>query len=320
VDPWSLDARSPKRQGSVHAFQPPVVTTIRLLRVPYTVGDERQGASGGPARVVAAGIARRLAAKGVSVSLGRVERGAPYRDSASASRAVNAALAAEVRVAETVGQLPVVVAGSCDACLGVLGGLARAGLGVVWVDAHADFNTPESTVSGFFPGMSAAIVAGHCYGAFWGGIGDNTPIPEEAMVMLGIRDLSPEAEADRLERSSIAVVPWRAGKPAGDVAGALSRLASRVQEVYLHVDLDGLDPTIAPGIVDAPVPGGLSMVELEQVISATAARFRIRAVAVTTFDPTLDRDDKTLRAVLGILELVGECASEQTARAPHHRR
>jgi arginase len=278
-----------------------------LVQVPYTIGDERHPASDGPMRLAdAAGVA--LAARGVAATAERVERGAPFADSASASLAVNKAVARVVGTALASGQLPIVLAGSCDVAMGVLAGFDHSRCGVVWIDAHADFNTPESTVSGFFPGMSAAVVAGHCYRSFWAQIGESTPVPEAAMVMLGVRDLSPEAERERLERSAIRVVAWRDGKPQADLPRALEELRTRVGDVYLHVDLDAFDPDVAPGVVDAPVAGGFSREDAEDVLRAVADRFRIRAVAVTTYNPALDEDDKTLRTALGIIELLGECA------------
>jgi arginase family enzyme len=74
--------------------------------------------------------------------------------------------------------------------------------------------------------------------------------------------------------------------------------------VYVHVDLDVLDPQVAPGVVDAPVPGGLSLEQLEDAIRAVTDRFRVRAAAVTTFDPDRDEDEKTLRAGLRAIELL----------------
>ena len=105
-------------------------------------------------------------------------------------------------------RLPVVLAGSCNTCLGVLAGFEHARCGAVWLDAHADFNTPDSTSSGFFAGMSAAVITGHCYPDYWAQIGDNTPLAEKAMAMFGVRDLSPQAESERLQHSDIQVVRW----------------------------------------------------------------------------------------------------------------
>jgi arginase len=239
------------------------------------------------------------------VTTERADRGGPFRDTASASAAVNRQVAAKVRAARDAGMLPIALAGSCVTCQGVLAGFDHADCGAVWLDAHADFNSPETSVSGFFPGMSLAVVTGHCYRTYWAQLGDSTPLAEEAVVMFGVRDLSPAAERERLERSAIRVVPWRDGRPQGDVLAALDRLATRVPAVYLHIDFDGFAPQVAPGVADEPVPGGLSREDAEAIIRATSERFRIKAATLATSSPARDRDDRTLRLGLWLLELLG---------------
>jgi arginase len=237
----------------------------------------------------------------------RADRGGPFRDTASSSAAVNRDVARLVREAVAAGQLPLALAGSCVTCQGVLAGFDHADCGAVWIDAHGDFNTPDTSVSGFFPGMSLAVVTGHCYRTYWGQIGDSTPLSEDSIVMFGVRDISPEEERKRLERSAIEVVQWRDGKPQADVLASLDRLAGRVGEVYLHIDLDGFAPEVAPGVADEPVPGGLSLADAEGILRATAERFAIKAATLATYNPALDRDEKTLRVGLRLIELVGEC-------------
>jgi arginase len=287
------------------------VTDVALLQVPYMLGDESHAAAAGPARYLEAGASELLRAKGLEVAVEQVERGGggPFSDAPAASLAVNLALAEAVRRAVAAERLPLVLAGSCDASLGVLAGFDHARCGVVWIDAHADFNTPESSVSGFFPGMSAAVIAGHCHRELWAETGDATPVAEEAMLMLGVRELSPEAERERLERSAIRVVPWHGGRPEGDVDSALDDLAGLAEDVYLHVDNDALDPATAPGIVDEPVPGGLSLDQMEEILRGVTSRFRVRAAALTTFTPARDEDDRTLRAGLRVLDLLGDYAA-----------
>ena len=172
-----------------------------------------------------------------------------------------------------------------------------AEIGSVWFDAHGDFNTPETTISGYLDGMSMAVITGHRYRNYWAQIGNSTPVPERATLMLGVRDLDP-AEKERLDHSAIQVVKWYEGKPQGDVQVALDRLAQRVPEVYLHIDADSLDPQVAPGVGYA-VPGGLSLEDREESIPAVFARFQVRAATLAVCDPDLDQDDKTLRAGLG---------------------
>lgn len=281
---------------------------ICLIQVPYMLGDEHHGASQGPQRFLQAGAEKRLAAKGIAVSVERVERETPFSDSASASLAICKSLAPIVRKAMTAGQVPLVLAGSCDVSKGILSGFDHSHCGVVWIDAHGDFNTPETTLSGFFAGMSLAVITGHCYQEYWRQLGNSAPISEAATLLLGVRDLDP-AERERLERSAIQVVPWREGKSQADVLAGLDALAERVPEMYLHLDLDALDPQVAPGVVDHPVPGGLSLEAMEAVVRAATARLRVRAAALTTYNPDRDQHEKTLRAGLRFIELLADCVA-----------
>ena len=271
------------------------------------LGDERHGAAAGPGLLVRGGAQQLLEAAGHDVVAERVARrsGPLARNGPAASEAVNVALAATVRAATAAGRFPLVLAGSCDAALGIVGGLEHSRCGIVWIDAHADFNTPESSMSGFFPGMTLAVLLGDCHRELWERIGDSAPVSEAATVLVGVRELAPAAERARLEASAVRAVPWRNGGPEGDVHGALAALAGTVDEVYLHVDLDGLDPSVAPGIVDEPVPGGLSIGQLEDVVRSVQRCFAVKAAAITTYNPERDQDDRTLRAALRVVELVG---------------
>jgi arginase len=282
---------------------------VCLIVCPYHAGDERLGSSKGPARLLEAGAAELFAARGIGVAVEEVDRGAVFRDTATAAAHVHKQLAGVVRRAIDVGRLPVVLTGSCNSSLGVLGGFDHSGCGAVWIDAHADFNTPDSTASGFFPGMSLAVLTGHCYAHYWAQIGDNTPLAEHAIALFGVRDLSPEAERRRLEESAIEVVEWRDGEPQRDVLPVLDELAKRVNDVYLHVDFDGFAPEVAPGITDEPVPGGLSAADAETIIRASAHRFRLRAATLATYNPDRDVDDKTLRLGLRIIESIAAAVS-----------
>jgi arginase len=282
---------------------------VCLVEVPFHAGDDGHPASRGPRRLLEAGAAELFTERGVAVTVERAGRETAFRDTANSSAEVNRQLATVVRCAVANAQVPVVLAGSCNACLGVLAGFAHERCGAVWLDAHADFNTPDSTASGFFAGMSAAIISGHCYRDYWAQIGDNTPLAEDAIAMFGVRDLSPQAERERLERSAIRVVGWRDGHPDRDILPALNNLARRVRDVYLHVDFDAFAPELAPGIADEPVPGGLTLEQAKSIIRATAERFCIQAATLATYAPDCDRDERTLRLALSLIELLADYAS-----------
>lgn len=280
---------------------------VTLIKVPYHAGDQRPASSAGPKRLVDAGAVDVLHGRGHSVIVRGIDRGGPFRDTASSAAAVNKRLAEVVAHAYSGGRVPLIVTGSCDSCLGVLGGFDHRGCGVIWIDAHADFNTPESTATGFFPGMSLAIATGHCYRAYWSQIGDSTPLAEETIALFGVRDLYPEAERERLEGSAISVVGWHDGKPDTHIDAALDRVAEHVRDVYLHIDFDGFAPHIAPGVIDEPVEGGLAAADARVIVQETYERFRVRAITLATYTPANDKADATLRLALEMVDLIGEC-------------
>ncbi|HEU4542790.1 MAG TPA: arginase family protein [Jiangellaceae bacterium] len=284
-----------------------------LIQVPYHAGDDRHPSCAGPGRLVEAGAADLLAAPGGSAMVATVDRYGPFRDTASTSAVVNRAVAAKVGAAHAAGRLPVVLTGSCVTSHGVLAGFDHSECAAVWLDAHADFNTADTTVSGFFPGMALAVITGHCYGSYWAEIGNAVPLPEDAVALFGVRALSPEAERERLRRSAIHLVEWRDGRPQGNVGAALAGVAARARGAYLHIDLDCFAPETAPGVVDEPVPGGLSGDDAEAIIRATAAVLQIRAVTLATYNPALDPDERTLRLALRLIQLLGEVTATNSA-------
>jgi arginase len=284
---------------------------VCLIEVPFHAGDDRHGSAKGPLRLIEAGAEELVASRGIGVTRKRAGRRLSFRDTATSAAEVNRELAALVKEALSAGQLPIALAGSCNASLGVLAGFDHARCGAVWLDAHADFNTPESTHSGFFAGMSTAIISGHCYREYWAQIGDNTPLAEDAIVMFGVRDVSPEGERERLSRSPMQVVAWRDGRPEREIGRPLDELAGRVQDVYLHVDFDAFAPVVAPGIADEPVPGGLSVEDADLIIRATAERFRIKAATLATYTPASDEDERTLRLGLHVIGLLADDAADR---------
>jgi arginase len=206
-----------------------------------------------------------------------------------------------VRESVTAGRLPIVLAGSCDAAIGVVGGLGDPACGVVWLDAHGDFNTPETTLSGFFAGMSLAIVTGDCYRSYWSEITDSAPVSQASTLLIGARAFDP-VERERVVRSAMTTVEWRRGRPERDVDKTVAAFATGVRRVYLHVDLDVLDPSVAPGVVDEPVPGGMSLGDVDELLHGVIRRFQVAALTVATFNPERDQGDRTRDAVIHLIE------------------
>jgi arginase len=262
-------------------------------------GDPSHAAAGGPAVLSAA-----LADAGCRLASRRVSVLRPFPgDVRAASIAVCRQVAEQARAIVADAIQPVVLAGSCDVAPGVLAGARDPGCGVVWIDAHADFNTPSSSASGFWPGMTLAVVAGDCGEEVWSAL-EWQPVVPERIALFGVRSLSPPEEARRLERSPIHVVRWRDGVAQGDVEAALDRLAEGVEGVYVHLDLDALDPAVGRGVVDPPVPGGLSPEQLAELLDHVRARFAVLATTIATYTPSNDDGSTLPIAIAAIRRLI----------------
>ncbi len=135
------------------------------------------------------------------------------------------------------GAFPVVLSGSCFAGVGVVAGLAEPAPAVVWFDAHADFNTPDTSISGYFDGMGLAVLTGGAWQAMHARVPDARPVPESAVILAGARDFDPP-EVRRLEASAVTHLR---PEELGGLAGALAAITPAPSGVYLHVDLDVLD-------------------------------------------------------------------------------
>jgi arginase len=271
-----------------------------IVEVPAMAGDPRHPAAAGPAAITGA-----LIDAGREMPVRRVSVGAAGGDTIASSIRIGVAVRKLVRAIVAAGNVPIVLAGSCDVAPAVLAGIERPSVGVVWIDAHADFNTPRSSVSGFWPGMTLAVVVGDCGKHVWSALAWHPAAPERVL-LLGVRSLSPEEESRRLQRSAIRVVPWRDGLPQDDVETHLERLGQDVDCLYLHLDLDALDPSIGEGVVDPPVPGGLSSFQLVELISGIRDRFTLLGATIATYTPAND-DGRTLSTALEAIQaLIGQ--------------
>jgi arginase len=195
-------------------------------------------------------------------------------------------LARRVAAARSRGQFPLVLAGNCISCLGTTAGVRDdQDLGVVWLDAHADFDTPEDNLSGFTDVMGVSILTGGSWRALRDTIPGFRPIDERHVVMVGTRDLE-RYQRDRLDASGVRVTAGAVDDE--ELQRALGDLHTHVEQVYLHVDLDILD--ISTGHANAyAAAGGPDLSGVLRAISQTFARFTVKAAALTGYDPHVDQ-------------------------------
>ena len=228
-----------------------------VIVVPYDV--ERGDAPGarGARELVSRGLLAEVERRGLGVHVSEIPVRRPEAGKAAVVAEIGRSVARAVALAHSQRRFPLVVSGGCLVAVGVVTGLQRTGreLRVVWIDAHGDFNTPESTPSGYWDGMALAAVCGRSLPEVYKSV-ELRPIHFRNVVHLAGRCFDPP-EVEDFERLHLSVVP---PQEVGSqeclrllTEGAEGAAANR--DLYLHVDLDGLDPGDAPAVT-FPCPGG----------------------------------------------------------------
>jgi len=278
---------------------------IRLIQAPYDTALYQTRMGQGPKRFLDNGAVDRLEALGHEVIVATVDPRPQLPAEVASSFAVMRGVADEVRQALASHAFPLILAGNCNTSVGTVSGLAPRRIGVVWFDAHGDFNTPESSSTGFLDGMGLAILTGHCWRLLAADIPGFAPVPEDNVILAGARDFD-SLESDRLSSSKITVLSDRDINNSGmerQLGGALDRLATRVDGIYLHLDLDVYDARIAPANHFRP-PGGVTPERLRDVIEFIVGRIAVLAAYVGSYDPDVDPEGITLRSGLVLMETI----------------
>lgn len=261
----------------------------QVIQVPYDSGQKDVGMGRGPARLLKQGwgLLKDAAVDRIEVKEFPFEAGTTFQLLRSLSKKVTAAVEDN--------SFPLVLAGGCISCLGVLGGLRRGPVGMVWIDAHGDFNTPETTLSGFLDGMALAAATGRCWRNLTASVEGFRPVKEKNVVLIGARDLDSE-ERKLLESSEISWVPAATMRESGvenALSGTLARLEPKL--IYLHIDLDVLDAGEA-SVNRFSSAGGLTVAELLQAVRVISSGRSVVAAAITAYDPLYDADGKAAAA------------------------
>ena len=274
---------------------------ITIIGVPYALDQPYSGMGKAPDALLDAGLAARLEALGCTTILAEMID-IPASDEPRQVRLgqLLARLGYEVARARVAGFFPLVLGGDCMTSIGTLAGMRDPqSTGIAWFDAHGDFNTPEISLSGYLGGMPLACAVGRGLDALRERSKMAGVIPERNVALLGARDLDPP-EADALAASDVTVVRSTEIERPDGLDAALAMLAG-LEQVYLHIDIDVLDPAEAPGI-NYPAAGGLRVAQLQAAARQVASLGNIGAFALTAVDPDKDVDGRTVAAALQVIE------------------
>ena len=286
---------------------------VSIIGAPLDLGQTRRGVDMGPSAIRYAGLEERL----TEISLTVLDRGNVVAPEPEALALVDdrarflpeileacAALAALVEEAVRDGALPLVLGGDHAIALGTLAGLAAAAGqpgGVIWIDAHGDLNTPETSPSGNVHGMPLAAALGQAPEWF---AHDGLTLPAvdpSRVALVGIRSLD-RAERAFLREHDIRVFTMSDIDRIGIehvMREALDRVAGP-GFVHISLDLDALDPEVAPG-VGTPVPGGLTYREAHLACELIAESGIVGSFEVVESNPILDRENRTARTAVELV-------------------
>jgi arginase len=271
---------------------------IDLILVPYDSAQRGVRMGAGPEHLVAAGLPAHLERLGHFVEVTTID---PPLDSWRAELRtafeLAAMIAASVRGSQRRGAFPVVLAGNCFASLGVVTALG-AGTGVLWFDAHGDFNSPETTTGGFLDGMALATLTGRCFTGMSSRLLGFLPIREQDAWLLGTRDLDPAEEEMLLDSPVGRVSAESIGSELGD---RVRRELDGPQQLHVHLDLDVLDPSDGQ-VNEYACEGGVSAANLRSAMQSLGALDTVAALTLSAYDPSYDIDGRVCATALAVLE------------------
>jgi len=271
---------------------------IDLILVPYDSAQRGTRMGAGPEHLVAKGLPAHLERFGHQVEVTTVDPPADsWRAEIRTGFELAGLIAGRVRQSQRNGAFPVVLAGNCFASLGVVTALG-AGTGVLWFDAHGDFNTPETTTGGFLDGMALATLTGRCFGGMSSRLPGFVPVREQHAWLLGTRDLDP-AEEEMLLDSPVGRVP--AESIGADLGERVQKELDGPRQIHVHLDLDVLDPSEGE-VNEYACEGGVSAANLRSAMGALGSLDTVAALTLSAYDPSYDIDGRVRAAAFAVLE------------------
>lgn len=292
---------------------------ISLIGVPMDLGQMRRGVDMGPSAIRYAGAVERLEQLGHKVDdLGDIRIDQPERVHTADTNLRNldavvkgsTELANKVKSVKDEGDFPLILGGDHSIAIGSLAGISQKyeNLGVIWYDAHGDLNTGDTSPSGNIHGMPLAVSLGIGHPDLVN-ILDYTPkVKPENIVIIGARSLD-EGERELIKDRGIQVYTMHEVDRMGMtkvMEQAIDYLKEKTDGVHLSLDLDGLDPTDAPG-VGTPVIGGISYRESHLAMEMLAESDILTSAEFVEVNPILDEKNKTATVAVALMgSLFGE--------------
>jgi arginase len=281
-----------------------------IITFPYIM-DTDKGTAVGPKALLQAGLADWLREQGHDVNGPFHVQLTPEEEVAYGAwnqiGLANAHLARLVSDAAQAQAFPLLLESNCYAALGALAGLQKSAgprsprVGMIWIDAHGDCNTPETTLSGMLSGMPVAIATGLCLQRLRKQAGLDPPIVPRVVVMVGVRANDP-LEQQLIDQSGIEMVPVDDVKrDCLQLRAAMNRLSSTVNLIYIHFDADALDQSEVASM-RLTEPNGPMRTELAAALEIIMAYPKVAALGIADINPEGDVDGQMVQAAFAVIK------------------
>ena len=287
---------------------------LYIVSVPYRYDEPRQGLGAGPGALLDAGLPEAIGKHNASIRDTLIAHLDPV-DREEGRTAVNigtlgSSTAALVSQALNEGCPALVLTGDDTAAVGVVAGVqmakgADSRIGVIWLDAHGDFNTPETSYSGILAGMSLSIIAG-LSGPNWRRAARMAaPVPTSRILVAGVRELDEKEEA-LIRATDVRVLTSKEIVGGDAFPRAVQRLADDCDAIVLHLDVDLLDPHLVPSST-TPSENGLDLAEAAQAVRTALESRKVVAWTICNVNPGGGRRGE--RSIASTIELVSNSIS-----------
>jgi arginase len=287
---------------------------VNIIGFPMDLGADRRGVDMGPSALRIAGLEEKLERLGYKI----IDSGDIYIQIKERQKITNPKLkyleeilktskilAGRVEKALDKGHFPLCIGGDHSMALGTIGGISsyckkhRLKLGVIWIDAHSDMNTDETTPSGNIHGMPLAASMGLGHSKLINFFGFKPKLKPENCALIGIRSID-NPEKDNIKKLDLPVYTMTDIDKLGIhriIVKILKQFKEKVDHIHVSLDLDSVDPAVAPG-VGTPVPGGLSYREAHLLMESIAECGCMSSLEVSEVNPILD--DKNKSAIFAV--------------------
>jgi arginase len=290
---------------------------IRVIGVPLDLGQQRRGVDMGPSAIRVAGLSSLLSSLGHSVEdVGNIEVllaeqkefNDPHARYLTEIKSVCERHAGLVSQTLQLGKVPLTLGGDHSVAAGTVSGVAeyfrqqQQNVGLIWLDAHSDINTPATSPSGNVHGMPLAALMGLGPAPLSGLFGWSPKIRPENCVLIGIRDID-QTEKANIRRAGIKVFTMRDIDERGMRAvmeEALRAAGEGTAGYHVSLDMDWIDPEDAPG-VGTPVPGGATFREAHLAMEIIADHGQMLSMEVVEVNPVLDEHNRTAELAAGLV-------------------